>query len=195
MATNEQILLDQILDQEREAKAKELDQDDFFLIFAVEQVIKKFDLSYDEIQNGIVDGSDDGGLDAIYTFINGDLILEPIVREAYKKYPRVDFFIIQAKNSATFREVPVERAVVNISRLFALDKEISEFEADFNSELIQQVSLFRDTYLELAALQPTLLVTFSYITQGRERKCAQKNPEYDEPLRKHHLRLLPWCSS
>ncbi len=49
MASNDQIILDQVLDQQRQNIAPTLDHATYFEIFAAEQVLKDYDLSYDEI--------------------------------------------------------------------------------------------------------------------------------------------------
>lgn len=48
-------------------------QSEFFNYFITQEILKDFELSYDEIQNGIVDGVGDGGIDALYTLVNGEL--------------------------------------------------------------------------------------------------------------------------
>lgn len=74
MASNDQIILDQVLSQQRQNIAPTLDQATYFGMFAAEQVLKDFDLSYDEIESGIVDGGGDGGIDGFYAFANGELL-------------------------------------------------------------------------------------------------------------------------
>jgi hypothetical protein len=63
---NEQVVLEKVLDQKREKVAPQLEPDDFFEVFACEQVLKSFDLSYEEIEQGIVGGGNDGGIDALF---------------------------------------------------------------------------------------------------------------------------------
>jgi len=44
------------------------------LELVAEQVLKEFDLSYEEIQTGVVGASRDGGIDSIHVFMNGRII-------------------------------------------------------------------------------------------------------------------------
>jgi hypothetical protein len=74
LTTNDQIILQQILEQQRAELAPSLSLPQYFEIFAPEQVLKDFDLSYDELESGIVGDGGDGGVDGLYVFVNGALV-------------------------------------------------------------------------------------------------------------------------
>ena len=69
MATNDQIILKQIIQQKIDEMETKLTESDYFERFVSDQALKNYDLSYDEIDSCIVDGGDDGGIDAIYLLI------------------------------------------------------------------------------------------------------------------------------
>ena len=71
MSTNDLILLNQLLDQRLSEIGAGLPESEYFEIFSAEQVLKDDDLSYDELESGIIDGGGDGGIDSIYLFVNG----------------------------------------------------------------------------------------------------------------------------
>ena len=64
MSSNDQIILDQILEQQRAERAPHLTANKYFELFVAEQLLKHYDLSYDEIESGMVDG---GGGTAVST--------------------------------------------------------------------------------------------------------------------------------
>src|SRR5438128_350537 len=75
--------------------------DDYFEIFAGQQVLKKcnFDQDPNEIESGIVGGGDDGGVDAFYLFVNRRLIREDTDLSIFKgQQLNIEIIIIQAKN-------------------------------------------------------------------------------------------------
>jgi len=78
MADNSEIILSQVLKDQNEAVAPETSAPDFFEIFCAEQATKDCELSYEEIQAGIVDGEHDGGIDSFFTFVNGECVGEEI---------------------------------------------------------------------------------------------------------------------
>jgi hypothetical protein len=82
--------------------------------FVIEQVLKDFDLSSDEVLSGDLGGGDDGGVDACYLFMRKTLITletEPIVPAG-----QVELHLIQAKNEAGFKETAVEKLVVCVTQ-------------------------------------------------------------------------------
>jgi hypothetical protein len=85
MAINDRIILDRILEQKHKEIAPSLSMSDYFEMFTAEQILKDYDLSYDEIQTGIVGGGGDGGMDSIYLFVNGKLVQEDTEFTSLKK--------------------------------------------------------------------------------------------------------------
>jgi hypothetical protein len=75
MSANDKIILEQIIEQEHRERASSSAKTDFFEIFVAEQVLKDYDLGYDEIESGIIGGGD-GGIDSIYVLVNGELAQE-----------------------------------------------------------------------------------------------------------------------
>ena len=59
MAENEVIVLDSILQRHKNNSETSLSDDRYFELFTSEQVLKNYELSYDELLYGIVGGGDD----------------------------------------------------------------------------------------------------------------------------------------
>lgn len=74
VANNELVLLDQVLKDRQAERANPLTDEKAFELFACEQGLRDFELSPDEIAEGVVGGSNDGGLDGVYVFLNGVLL-------------------------------------------------------------------------------------------------------------------------
>ena len=92
MADNDIIVLNSILEQKKSDLAQELLDYEFFELFSFEQILKNFDLSYDELEAGRTSSSDDGGVDGLFFFINEELIEEKINPEDYKKNVLLDLY-------------------------------------------------------------------------------------------------------
>ena len=59
------------------------------------------------VEDGIVGGGNDGGIDSTYLFVNGHYLngkLNSSDFDVYKKNVLLDWVIIQAKRESTFRE-------------------------------------------------------------------------------------------
>ncbi|ALS24367.1 AIPR family protein [Paenibacillus naphthalenovorans] len=170
MSKNNQILLEEIIRQERDDLDETQNLDKFFEFFSIAQVLKSYELSYDEIEAGITGESHDGGADGIYLFVNGDLVKEDEtdIKGKYKKNVDIEFVIIQSKNSNSFSEDPLLK-LSRLSRgLFPLDFDRNEFEGRYNSKVLESFERFRDTYISLITKKPKLKVSFIYASKGIE---------------------------
>ena len=74
MSNNYQALAKVIMKQEKDVRAATMKEDDYFEYFAIQLIMKKYDLDDREIEDGLTDGGNDGGCDGLYLFVNNDLI-------------------------------------------------------------------------------------------------------------------------
>jgi hypothetical protein len=84
-SANAESILNDVLEGKRIEIAPEKSESEYFEIFTAEQAIKEFELPYEEIESGIVDGEHDGGVDAFYTLMNGELVDEEVSFQIPKK--------------------------------------------------------------------------------------------------------------
>ncbi len=130
--------------------------------------MKDFELSYDELEEGIVDNSGDGGIDAIYTFVNDELIQRDTDLIDGKRKSNIDIYIIQSKNTNGFSETPIEKCNSSAIDLFDLSKSIESLRSIYNNELLRNIEVFRNQYLHLASKFPILKFHYFYVTKGSE---------------------------
>lgn len=168
MASNDRIILDEILKQRHAEVDPNASVSDFFELFSAEQVLKDFDLSYDEIDSGLVGDGGDGGIDAIYLFVNGELVHEDPDYSHLKKNINLELIIIQAKISGGFQETPVERFITVSDNIFDLSREVDTFSQLYNEALFAAIRNFRVVYQQLAAKFPSLHISFYYISKGEK---------------------------
>lgn len=164
--SNDIIILNQILHQKRTEISPTLSESDFFEIYSVEQVLKNHDLSYDELESGIVGSGQDGGVDGFYIFINGEIINEKSDLSHLKKNINIELVLIQAKTTDGFKETPVERLITVSDDILDLTKKTTEFKGIYNSGLIESIELFRDVQNQLAAKFPAFKITYYYVCKG-----------------------------
>lgn len=167
MSKNNQILLDEIVKQEHENFAQEISISSFFEFFACSQILKSAELSYDEIEGGLTGASHDGGADAIYLFVNGDLIKgDENVKDRYKKNVEIELFIIQSKLENSFKEDALLKLARLCTNLFELDFDPKQYEGRYNSKVISAFELFSSTYIALITKTPKLKINFFYASKG-----------------------------
>lgn len=161
MSNNSRTILQQVLNDRRQDVAPEMPPEDFFEIFTAEQATKEFELSYEELEDGVVDGEHDGGIDAFYTFVNGECVDEEVSFSVPKKKVDIDVVIIQSKSSSGFSEEPINRLISSLGYLLNLS---SNFDAltQYNDEVKSRADIFRKTYHKTAVKFPALKVTIIY---------------------------------
>lgn len=165
---NNQVILENLIEQNRDDLYPEYSISDYFHLFVTEQILKDQELSYDEIDEGIVDSSGDGGIDSIYTFVNQKLIQRDTELIEGKRNSVIDIYILQSKNTNTFSETPIEKFNSSAIDLFDLNKTINSLREVYNSELLANIEVFRNQYLHLASKFPVLRIHYFYVTKGNE---------------------------
>ncbi|HEV7449188.1 MAG TPA: AIPR family protein [Candidatus Paceibacterota bacterium] len=187
MAKNDKIVLDKLLEERRAAVGNTLSGDDFFEIYTAEQLLKDYGLSYEEIEAGIVDGGDDGGIDSIYLFVNGDLIQEETDFSSLQKGVTIDLVILQSKTSEGFSETAMDKIARTSADLFDLAKPLSTFKKTYNARLMEVAELFRSTFDKLAGKLPELNIVYHYASKGEDvhPKVQQKAADLEALVKKH----------
>lgn len=168
MSENDRIVLKAVLAEQKAAKAPELSDNAYFEIFTAEHILKDFDLSYDEIQSDQVGGAGDGGIDSMYMFVNGNLIEEDTNISNLGREIKFELFIIQSKLETGFGEDTIHKFDTTFNDLFDLSKNLADFSAIYNENLLSLATKFREAYTQYATRLPSLAVNFQYVTIGDE---------------------------
>ena len=193
MVNNDVIILNSLLN-ERIKNFEDFRDDVFFELFVFEQSLKDYDLSYDELLFGNVDGGNDGGIDGFFLLLNeefvGDGFIENIrvdVTEGgsgeeddelttdedveidlklFKQNPVLELFIIQSKTSPSFGETAFDHVIPTLNDLFDLSKPIDSLRDYYNTLLLEKVNNFRKIFIALSSLHPILRISFVYASKG-----------------------------
>lgn len=128
--------------------------------YVVEQVLKDFDLSNDAIESGDCGGGDDGGVDAVYLFMNNTHIA--LETPAIVPAGPIELHLIQAKYEKAFSETAVQKLELFAKDLLSYDKPVDELKY-LNSQARDAIHNFREKYNDQVMGNPhTLAVTFHY---------------------------------
>ena len=168
MNSNDKIILEQIIDQEHTVRAAASPKSEFFEIFVAEQVLKDYDLGYNEIESGVIGGGNDGGIDSIYVLVNGELAQEDFDFSTLKKGVVIETVVIQAKLTDGFGETAIEKLTAATEDLFNLAKDLGAMKAFFNDGLLSSVANFRRIQSGLASKFPALRFRYVYASKGLE---------------------------
>jgi AIPR protein len=190
VATNDQIILDQALDQERARRVPSASKSNFFEMYVIEQLLKDADLSDEEIESGLVGDGGDGGIDGIYVFANGDLVREDFDASSLKKSVVLEVVIIQSKLSPGFDEDTLNRFIAVTNDLFDLSKTVDNFAQVYNEGVRSAIGNFRSVYKDLAARFPSLQFRYVYASRGDSQSVHQNVSRKVKILEKAVLTLF-----
>jgi hypothetical protein len=147
----------------REQRAPDLVLDRAFERYAIEQVLKDDDLSDEEFEYGLLGGTDDGGIDGFFFFINRTLMHEE--NEVPDPALVVELKIIQAKNQKGFSEDAVEK--MNAFARDLLDYTKPTGTLTYYSQSVRDViDQFREKYMSILGSHHALSVTFYYVSKS-----------------------------
>ena len=175
MSTNDRVLLDSLIASQQAELATSLPGDEAFEVFACEQLLKDYAVSTDEVLEGIVDGPDDGGIDAIYTFVDNQLLEEDTEyldeSPAGTQYPvsrgvHIMLLMIQATRAESFSETSIDKVSSTVDLLLDLERDTDSLLSLYNEALVTKVDLFRRVWEKLATSHPKIGIEFAYVTRG-----------------------------
>lgn len=167
--TNSQILIKECVAQSFRDSDEYDDEASFFEYFSSSQILKDYDLSDDEIENGIVGSSGDGGCDSIYIFLNKNLVLpdqiDPIIPS---KESKVEMVIIQSKRETSFKESAIQKWKDVSNNLLSLSNSLSDFTTRYNDDVRESFGFFRDLYTKLLRSRVKLEFKYIYVSYAEE---------------------------
>ncbi len=170
MAENDSIILDKILTQRRETVAKNLSESEYFEIFSVEELLKEYNLDYEEIENGIVGGPLDGGIDSFFVFIENQLISTDFDYNRIKESPLIEIVIVQSKTELGYKESAIKNFISTFDDLLDMKNSLSDLVSVYNSRVLDKADILRKSVNELASKFPKVKFSFFYVSKGNSNQ-------------------------
>jgi hypothetical protein len=161
---SDDVLIKSILSKNKARYGVDINDPDAFEYFCAETVLKRFALTFDQIDKGVVDGKNDGGIDSVYFFVNRALVAIDTEMDAFKSPVTVDLFIIQSKFESGFSETAMSKLISSVPQLIRLDADTATLATLYNSEVLEIFEKYRDGLSELAPQFPTVNVHVIYAT-------------------------------
>lgn len=160
------ILLNSILEKLSANYPTGLSTDELFEFYCADNLLVNYDLDNSEIQDGIVDGTKDAGVDAAYIFVNRQLVTEDFKFEGLKQPVEIELYVIQSKNQDSFKEGPVDKLSASLPLLLSLDQTKTALEALFKLKVVGIFRMFLNAMQELAGEFPKVAVRIFYCSKG-----------------------------
>lgn len=154
MSANDVILLEGMVERSRLETAG-LSASEQEAYFVSRHYLTDYRPSHDDLLSGIVDGTLDGGIDAVYIFANGYCLRDDTNLSALGRNPQLDLVLIQVKNTKGLGEDAVDKLIVHLPKLLDFTRNDASLAKQFNSRLIEITRRFLDTYraMDMPALR------------------------------------------
>ena len=167
--SNNQRILYELFHQEHLENAPHVKEQHFFEFFASAQILKGKDLSYEEIEQGVLGSGNDGGCDSIYIFLNENNMTEDLVSDLVaSRGATVELYIIQAKRETSFSEDAIMKWKTVSQNLLEIGVEDSKYSSRYSQGVLDAFGLFRELYVKLLRYAPQLSIRYCYATFSDE---------------------------
>jgi hypothetical protein len=180
MSSNEAVALDANFKSWQEKRFPTPPKDiNVFEYYCVDQFLRQFDLSDSQLKTGLLGGGKDGGVDALYMFVTGELVDSET--ELDPKAPnQVRLLIMQMKEGEGFSPVAVDKLNFFADDLLELTRKRADYHQAYREELIKAMRVIKDKYLGIVGENPPLSVDFYYIT----KRDVEPNNDCDTSAKK-----------
>lgn len=167
MAKNDVVLIDSLL-QQSHVNTLGAEIGELFERFVLEQILKNFDLSNEELEFGWTDGSHDGGIDGFYVLINGRLLTDPTDFSWPKTGAEIQVFLVTCKHHATFQQVPLDALLASVQELFDLSRTNAQLAGKYSVDIKRCRDMFIAAFHQLSLYRPTLTFNMFYASRGEK---------------------------
>ncbi len=193
-----QALIDTVFEQWKSANAAHMDDDDAWEVFVTSQILRQSDATIDSINAGIVDGADDGGIDAVYTLledgvlaIDAPLLSKPEVARDYAEGLELTLHIVQAKNTRSLRQLTVTNLQSVLPQALDLSRDLSDMTYELNDRVREQIGIFRKAYEHLLSRKPKVRVQVTIASHGSTRSLSKNITDRARRLTYQLKQVLP----
>lgn len=162
-------LLKAIVQAAQQQDYPDMKVDDYFEIFAAQQVLKScsFDQDPNEIESGIVGGTDDGGVDGFYLFANRRMVREDTDLSIFKgQQLNIEVVVVQAKNKNSFEESVPQKMTSFLEECLRLGAPEENAKTLYSEGLRNAVEQFHLLYEASLTMKPTLSISYFHVAHS-----------------------------
>lgn len=174
MAFNDFVLIDgiidDIMDNEGKCKSDPKLRGGVFERLAISELLKPYDLTIEQLNNGLVDGGDDGGIDGLFVFVNGNYISDKADYQLPRENGKLEIYIITCKHDNTYIMHPLESLDSSLSELLNFSISEDELARKHNEKILSKRRLLLNVYKKLASQDVSPIINLFYISRGDASK-------------------------
>lgn len=165
--SNDQILLDAIVSEQRTIWGKTIKEDKLFELFSADQILKNQNMDASEIQSGNIGQGMDGQIDSFYIFADGEVVEDVDSVINTRKNFDLDVWVIQSKTSNSFDATTLEKLQATVLNIFDFSRLATLTTNEYSIDLLQKAKLFKEVYKTTAVKFPRIQIHYRYVTKGQ----------------------------
>jgi hypothetical protein len=150
--SNNKIILNGCIDQFKNSNELIATESATFELFSLSQVTKHLDLAFEDIQESVVDGGNDGGIASI----------EDIEDFKFNRKTVVSILISQCKKESSFKESTIDKLITTIPELFNLEKSVDALLVRFNTDVVARALVAREVWKKCSIGGGQINVNYNY---------------------------------
>lgn len=170
MALNDFVLIDGIVDDILDKEGKDRNnghaRGTAFERLAISELLKTYDLTPEQIENGMVDGGDDGGIDGFFIFINGNYLTDVVKFNWPRENGKLELYLITCKHDNSYSLNPLESLDSSLSELLNFSIAEDELARKHNKKVLKKRQMLYTAYRKLASQNVSPVINLYYISRG-----------------------------
>ncbi|MBC2704721.1 AIPR family protein [Desulfobacula sp.] len=162
--SNNSVILEGCILQYMSENQLTTNESESFELFTLSQITKSLDITFENIQNSIVDGGNDGGIDSIILLVEEEVIETKEDLEAinFSNKTTTKFVISQCKKESSFKELTIDKLITSIPILFDLEKKEDSLISRFNLNLVEKTLILRECWMKTSINGGTIKIRYNY---------------------------------
>ena len=165
MGQNQEIALGKHFEKWKEQRAASLPQDtNVFEYYCLEHYLRDWILSDEELKSGLIGGGGDGGIDAMYFFVDDELVTDTTHEK--ESAQSTTLLLFQVKEGDGFSPEAIRKLKDFIDDLLNIGKIETHYHQVYRPALLALVRLFKARYqLLMGSGLPDCEIQFFYVTK------------------------------
>lgn len=161
---NNYIILQSCMEDYKKKNQLEFKDSTIYELFTITQITKHLNISFENIQNSLVDGGNEGGIDSIIITINDEIIESEDDLETIdiSKNTKTKFIITQCKNERSFKELTISKLIVSAPIIFDLGNHEDFLLKHFNPKLVEKILLIRQCWIKSSQHRGDTEIIYNY---------------------------------
>lgn len=167
---NNKIILNECIQEFSEKNEFDFKDDEVMEIFSLTHITSELDPAYSEIEEAIVDGGADGGIDSFIIFINAKSVItdEQMNETKFNENTQVQVFISQAKIEKSFKESVIDKLYISLNFILDLELDENQLLERFNPRLVEKILLFRMVWKLSVRKKSNFDLNFTYSCKAED---------------------------